>query len=270
MGDRVMFIGNSFTYYGRCCGSKENNPLGGIDKGYFYQVAKSYGDNVTVTNFTVGGASLWHKNNKVAEPALYEELIEKYPNYYQNLKGMPIDDIYDQDHVILQQAGSNISTTYSDAKAIMSLFPPETKFYFYITTHDLSSNHTPTLSAAQKMKREGTAAYIPLGHMVYSVWSGEEKIPSSSIEYNKYSFVVNRSSSDGYHPNYLTGYLTALMTYCTITGQSAQGADYSFVSMDDKTHYTNGTTNFKSVLESAAEMAAWQKLTDEYIAKYNK
>ena len=269
-GANVMFIGNSFTYYGHCCGSKENNPWGGVDKGYFYQVAQSYGDKVTVTNFTWGGSSLWHKKSSVAEKALYVKILETYPNYYQNPQGKPMDEIYNQDYVILQQSGDNISETYSDAKAIMALFPPETKFYFYITTHDLSSNHTPTTAAAAKLEKEGSAGYIPLGHMVYKVWTGAERIPGSTIKYNKYSFVVNQSSSDGYHPNHLTGYLTALMTYCTITGKSAEGADYSFVVKDNKTYYTNGTTNYPDVLESASDMAEWQKLIDKYIAQYNE
>ena len=269
-GAKVMFIGNSFTYYGHCCGSKENNPWGGTDKGYFYQVAKSYGDKVTVTNFTWGGSSLWHKKGSVAEKALYVKILQTYPNYYQNPQGKPMDEIYNQDYVILQQSGDNISETYSDAKAIMALFPPETKFYFYITTHDLSSNHTPTTSAAAKLEKEGSAGYIPLGHMVYNVWTSAERISGSTIKYNKYSFVVNQSSSDGYHPNHLTGYLTALMTYCTITGKSAEGADYSFVVKDGKTYYTNGTTNYPDVLESANDMAEWQKLIDKYIAQYNK
>ncbi len=269
-GANVMFIGNSFTYYGHCCGSKENNPWGGSDKGYFYKVAQSFGDNVKVVNFTWGGASLWHKKSGVAEKALYVKMLQTHPNYYNNPQGKPMDKIYEQDYVILQQSGDNISETYSDAKAIMALFPPETKFYFYITTHDLSSNHTPTTSAAAKLEKEGSAGYIPLGHMVYKVWSGSERVPNSTIKYNKYSFVVNQSSSDGYHPNHLTGYLTALMTYCTITGKSAQGADYSFVVKDGKTYYTNGTTNYPDVLESANDMAEWQKLIDKYIAQYNK
>ena len=269
-GAKVMFIGNSFTYYGHCCGSKEDNPWGGTDKRYFYKVAKSYGDEVTVTNFTWGGSSLWHKKSKVAEKALYVKMLETHPNYYNNPQGKPMDEIYNQDYVILQQSGDNINETYEDAKAIMALFPPETKFYFYITTHDLSSSHTPTTSAAAKLQKEGSAGYIPLGHMVYKVWTGAERITGSTIKYNKYSFVVNQSSSDGYHPNHLTGYLTALMTYCTITGKSAEGADYSFVVKDGKTYYTNGTTNYTEVLESASDMAEWQKLIDKYIAQYNK
>lgn len=270
-GARVMFIGNSFTYYGHCCGSKENNPLGGVDKRYFYQVAKDFGDEVTVTNFTLGGASLWHKKGKVAEKSLYTQLIQNHPNHYQNSAGRPMDKIYDQDYVILQQSGDNINETYSDSKAIMALFPPETKFYFYITTHDLSSNHTPTIQAAEKMLTEGSSAgYIPLGHMVYRIWIGAERVSGAAVKYNKSTFIVNQSSSDGYHPNHLTGYLTALMTYCTITGRSAQGADYSFVVKDNKTYYTNGTTNYPDVLNSPDDMAALQTLIDKYIQQYNQ
>ena len=121
------------------------------------------------------------------------------------------------------------------------------------------------------MLTEGSSAgYIPLGHMVYRSWIGAERVSGAAVKYNKSTFIVNQSSSDGYHPNHLTGYLTALMTYCTITGRSAQGADYSFVVQDNKTYYTNGTTNYPDVLNSPGDMAALQILIDKYIQQYNQ
>lgn len=266
-GSRVMFVGNSFTYYGECVSKSTTNQ---IDKGYFYQIAKNFGDNVTVINFTYGGASLWHNaSGGLADPCLYTEMKSLHPNYYNNPDGNVMDSFYDQDYVILQQSGDNISSTYADAKAIMALFPPETTFCFYVTTHDLSSNHTYTIKAAEKLKDEGVI-YIPLGHMVYNIWTGSEKIAGSSLIYNKNSFIVKRTSSDGYHPNYLTGYLTALMTYCAITKNPADGADCKFVNTEKTLYiYENATTNFDQILTSEPDMKALQALINKYIINYN-
>ncbi len=266
-GSRVMFVGNSFTYYGECVSKSTTNQ---VDKGYFYQIAKNFGDNLTVINFTYGGASLWHNaSGGLADPCLYTEMKSLHPNYYNNPDGKALDSFYDQDYVILQQSGDNISSTYADAKAIMALFPPETKFCFYVTTHDLSSNHTYTIKAAEKLRDEGVI-YIPLGHMVYNIWTGNEKIAGTSLIYNKNSFIVKKTSSDGYHPNYLTGYLTALMTYCAITKNTANGADCKFVNTE-KTFYTyeNATSNFDQILTSEPDMKALQALINKYIEYYN-
>lgn len=88
-----------------------------------------------------------------------------------------------------------------------------------------------------------------------------------------------KSATDGYHPNILTGYITALMTYCAITGKSAVGQDYAFCS--DATidtnydfsrfirfyySYGNAVTNFPAVFDSESDMLGIQKLIDKYIA----
>ena len=61
-GDKIIFIGNSFTYYGKCVLEKGQSVYGldkrANDKGYFYQVCKANGLEVSVTNFTFGGHAL--------------------------------------------------------------------------------------------------------------------------------------------------------------------------------------------------------------------
>ena len=46
-GDKIIFIGNSFTYYGKCVLEKGQSVYGldkrANDKGYFYQVCKANG-----------------------------------------------------------------------------------------------------------------------------------------------------------------------------------------------------------------------------------
>lgn len=136
-------------------------------------------------------------------------------------------------------------------------------------TNEVEKNHSGNLGAANLLKKRENVIYIPLGHLAYDLWQGIVKIPDTKLTYNRNSFIVAYTSSDGFHPNYLTGYLTALMTYCAITGQSAVGADCSFVSKS-MNYYVIGTSNFDKILESNHDMTEIQKLIDQYIEKYNK
>ena len=120
---KIAFVGNSFTFFGKCVDVKA---FDGVDNGYFYQLAKAFGDDVTVTNFTWGGASFWHKGDGFAQRALYEKMKELHPAYYNNPEGLPLDDFYRQDAVVLQQSGDRIEQTYEDARLIMNLFAPAT------------------------------------------------------------------------------------------------------------------------------------------------
>ena len=98
--------------------------------------------------------------------------------------------------------------------------------------------------------------------------------------YNKNTFIVNKSTSDGYHPNQLAGYITTLMTYCAITGRSAVGQPYDFVGDESLSsdgvyrtfdeyiakYYREGqTTNYPSVFASADDMRGIQTLIDQYL-----
>ena len=112
------------------------------------------------------------------------------------------------------------------------------------------------------------------GGLVNGIIDGTYKVPGATQTYKASSFVVK----DGYHPNMLTGYLTTLIAYCAITGESAVGQPYAFVS-DATKHtsydlakyvsgkYNNATdTNFPAILASEADMLGLQTLVDEYLA----
>jgi len=61
-GKKIIFIGDSFVYYGQTVLEKSTSYLKQSDrvndKGYFYQLCKANGENVSVTNFTFGGHGL--------------------------------------------------------------------------------------------------------------------------------------------------------------------------------------------------------------------
>ena len=54
-GKRILFIGNSFIYYGNCI---IDGNAGRDDNGYFYQLAKSNREDITVISHVYGGKNL--------------------------------------------------------------------------------------------------------------------------------------------------------------------------------------------------------------------
>ena len=261
---KIAFVGNSFTFFGGCVNADAFNS---IDNGYFYLLARSFGDDVTVTNFTWGGASLLHKGEGIAQRALYERMIELHPAYYNNPEGLELDEFYRQDAVVLQQSGDNVKETYEDASLIMSLFAPETKFGFYVTTYDAFHSFEPSFEAARRI-RDGGGVYIPLGHLVDDIINGRVEGFGGLLEYSKNSFVVCREH-DRFHPNTLTGYLTALATYCAFTQSDISDADYSFVKPMNSEFYTLGESNHEKIISSSNEMKALLSLVDRYCKGYN-
>ena len=262
---RIAFVGNSFTFYGKCVNV---NAFDGLDDGYFYKLARSLGDDVTVTNFTWGGASFWHKGSGFAQRMLYEKMKELHPAYYNNPEGLPVEDFYRQDAVVLQQSGDRIKETYEDARLIMSLFAPETVFGFYITTYDAFHDFEPSFEAAERI-RDGGGVYIPLGHMVNDIIKGNATVKNSEFEYNKNSFIVCKEG-DGFHPNTLTGYLTALTVYYAFTERDITDAAYDFAcGLDKEKHYTLGETNHGEILCSDKELRALKEQVMMYCRRYN-
>ena len=119
------------------------------------------------------------------------------------------------------------------------------------------------------------------GQMLHDIVEGRTQVPGATQPYARPTFVVSASESDGYHQNLLVGYLTALMIYCAITGDSAQGQPYDFC--DDATinpqfnfedykqrkYVYEPYTNFIEVFRSPADMQGLQQLVDQYLKDYN-
>ena len=261
---RVAFVGNSFTFFGGCVNAER---FDSCDDGYFYKLSKAFGDDVTVTNFTWGGASFLHKGEGFAERSLYLKMKELHPAYYNNPDGLPLDDFYRQDFVILQQSGDNIRETYEDARLITELFSPETKFGFYVTTYDAFHNFSPSFEAARRIRDAG-GVYIPLGHMIDDIINNRVSVGGKE-EYNKNSFIVCRKG-DTFHPNTLTGYLTALCVYRAVTERDVTLADSSFVeAIEKEAFYSLGESNHERIIASDDEMRTLKALINIYCDKYN-
>lgn len=275
-GKKVIFFGNSYTYYGRCVLSKGQSVLSQADRandqGYFYRICKENGVDVSVTNFTFGGHRLWdfHSGSCAAD---------RGHNGYDHTQDL-VDRNYD--FVVLQDStlDPNVNKMVSDVKAMMKLFTdvnPDTKFVFLVV-HDEYLNPSAWLSSVKELEKMGIII-VDWGKIVSDVIDGTTQVPGATMEYNKNSFVVSQSVKDGYHQNMLAGYITALMTYCAITGEKAEGQTYWFGDNDDTfgnsamTTYVNkfykdgAVTNFDKVFASEPDMLGFQKLIDQYLAE---
>ena len=265
-GKKIMFAGNSLTYYGEIVINDNGSPTN--KKGVFEKIAEFFGDKVTVTNFTYGSAGFTDGRDKAStdgiptsykDYGLYQLMLELHPNHYNNKNGAAMDSFYDQDIVVFQQRGASISSSYDQVMQLAALFPEDTQFAVIITHYD--TKNTSTSSALKKTLADGWKV-IPAGDLVTDLWNG--RIKNTEFKYTKNDFVITK---DNVHPNYLTGYIKALMTYCALTGHSAVGADYSFVNRSTSYYANANETQFEEVLASATEMLRIQELIDSYIVK---
>ena len=281
-GKKVIFIGNSFVYYGQVVLEKTQKYLKQSsrenDKGYFNQLCLENGENVNVTNFTFGGHKLsdFYSGNCTADRGCdgvdhFSYITDKYYDYV----------------CISAGSGEKSSTGFmDDMEHIMSFFReanPNVKFVYLCnhSAHGIANdpNRAPqsnVLASLKELEAQGVII-VDWGKIVRDcIDSG--MIEGGSIPCNKNSFIIRKSASDGYHQNQLSGYITAVMTYCAITGRSAidqpyefcgNGAvrgEYSSLTYISKYYcYDGATTNYTDILASVSEMTALRAMIDKYL-----
>lgn len=268
---KILFTGNSFTFYGRAVEERYRTNLNistrQNDQGIFAQLCNQKGKNVKVTNWT------WpaHKLSDTYGEACTDELCEGV-NHLSYLT----DRNYD--YVVIQES-SKSSSTLDYVYNVMEIFKaenPDTKFIFL----EHSSAHLNNYARLSQLKELAAAGVtvVDWGDLVVDIINGETTVPGATQEYNKNSFIVSQSASDGYHPNMLTGYITSLMTYCAITGEKAQGQPYAFCDNSainsifdldayNEKYYTYSPSNFVDIFGSEADMKGIQQLIDQYLAE---
>ena len=283
---KVIFIGNSYTYYGQ-------SVLGGDitrltqearsnDKGFFYQICHDNGVDVEVTNWAFSSHSL--------------------PNLFGGncTAGAGCDGVDHAsyltdrafDYVVIQPGSSATSDKnfLNDLAVIMDFFKtanPNTKFVVLIPYNAygvIAKNpllQTNILNNLKTLANQGVTI-VDWGGLVMDILNGAVSVPNSNLVYEKNTFVVAQSAIDGYHPNVLSGYITSLMTYCAITGQEAEGKPYSFCNDSTRKpsgfskymynfsnfisqYYKVGATNFDSVFASPTDMKGIQSLIDKHL-----
>ena len=275
-GKKILFVGNSFTYYGKTVIEKGVQVLTqaerGNDKGFFYQLCHEKGMNVSVTNWTFGahrlsdslGVCTANKSCKGTDHLSY--LVDR--NF---------------DYVVLQQ-GTVTQTSVEflsiidAAIAIFKKANPHVKFAF-LMQYRIHEQMYEWRSAIKELEARGVTV-VDWGALVWDLITGAAVVPNTKEGYNRNTFIISKSESDGYHPNMLTGYITTLMTYCALTGDSAVGQPYKFcgdakinLAFDfekfKSSFYTYGdsSTNFDTVLKSAENIRGIQELVDKYLAE---
>ena len=127
-GKKIIFVGNSYTYYGHCvlrAGSKLEQAPRTNDQGYFYQLCKSRGAEVSVTNWTFGDHSLWESLG---------ESCTREACYGVNHLSYLTDRYFD--YVVLQGYNRNFDGDLNEyLKPMMDIFReanPNVKFLFAV------------------------------------------------------------------------------------------------------------------------------------------
>lgn len=279
---KVIFFGNSFTYYGKCVLDKGQSTYAQSsrdeDKGLFYQICKANGIDVNVTNFTFGGHSLEDHCSGCCNADRSHDGLE-HLSYITD---------WEYDYVILQNGSGSaaLDDVYSECEPLIERFRaanPDVKIVFLIHHQAYVAGYN-WLPSVPKLEENGVMV-VDWGSIVCDLMNGNVAVPGAEQTYNKNSFVVAQSASDGYHQNVLSGYITAVSAFCSITGEKAVDQVYDFG--DD--HFILGdsalesykakyykpdsgntydySTNFIEILNSDADMQGIQKVIDQYLQK---
>lgn len=287
-GKSIIFIGNSYTYYGQTVLEKSQKYLTQEervnDTGYFYQLCKANGMDVKVTNWTFGGHGLEHLfgGNCSANRGCDGE----------DHKAYLVDRNYD--YVVIQAGSGEISSNsiMSDVYTIMDFFReanPNVQFVLLVPYAAYGTiGKTPTLqkkllNSLKLLANEGVTV-VDWGGLVMDILNGKIEVPNAAETYEKNTFVIQKSAQDGYHPNQLTGYITTTMLYCALTGDSAMNQPYSFCGdtslrksgssyffnfdkfVEKFYSYDNATTNYPDVFRSKTDMDGIRSLIDKHLA----
>ena len=266
-GKKVIFIGNSMIYYG---GVVTKGGYRGKDEGWFYQICRANGDDVTVIDCTYGNHHLYDFTGKCKTDGCDVGVGGDL------LKGL---DLSSFDYVFMSESGNNNSNFVQDVKNVMARFTgPETVFVYLCHTYSYDKGHTKVTGKLGELKELGVKI-VDWGHLCYDLYSGRVKNPGANFRYVKNTF-VNSVSGDSHHPNPLAGYIQAQAAYSAVTGVSAVGQSYdmrktikygsgsvSYSAYLNK-YYTSGDSNFADVFNSPEDMAGIQKLIDTYIEKW--
>lgn len=275
-GKKVIFIGNSMIYYGQTVLHQETSVLNQEprteDEGYFYQLCRLHGVDVSVTNWTFDGHSLTDlfggscAANRGCDGTDHASYLTDR-NY---------------DYVIISEKSVEAPNFVKNCKDIMNLFRevnPNTQFVYLCTHRSHILNRTEVLNNLKTLHEEGFTI-VDWGKVVYDIMNGNVEVPNAAQTYNQNSFVIRKSETDGSHENLLGGYITSLATYCALTGTPAQGQPYWFCNdkaindaFDFKTFiknnysYGDATTNFDAIFASPADMDGIQQVIDQTLAE---
>ncbi len=282
-GKRIIFIGDSFVYFGNTVIEKaqsvQKQSLRENDRGYFYQICRANGADVSVTNWTYGGHGLTTH-------------LQQNCTHRTGCNGTcHIEDLTNRYFDIVVLSGGRGSsykaeTFISEIETFIDIFRsvnPDVKFVYLVSSgaHNVSVNESfpkEVLNSLKKIEDDYGFTIVDWGKIVRDVIDGTTVVEGATNTFTKTSFTIAKSKEDGFHPSPLAGYITSLMTYCALTGESAVGQSYDFCSNQTlnlkfnfnkyiNDYYKVDTTNFPEIFKSPADMLGIQKLIDQYLAE---
>lgn len=274
-GKKIIFIGNSYTFWGQTVLVKGTGVLGQAERsndlGYFYQLCKAKGIDVSVTNWTFGGHDITEIFDGPCDKGDDKCLGENH-DYY--LTDRYFDYVCIQPYKEKEYEGDIVA----HLKYTMDLFReanPNVCFLLLVPQMAPERGYT-WLKDVEALKAENVRI-CNWGGMLHDISQGTTQVPGATLPYYRGSFV---NSLDDHHENLLAGYITTLFVYCAITGESAVGQPYDFcdnIALNPlfdleafrEKNYPGGVgqTNFVEIFRSEADMAGLQQLVDEYLAK---
>lgn len=266
-GKKVVFIGNSFVYFG---GVVEPVDKCQPNNGIFKRLCTANGDDTTVYNCTYGGHHLrdfFPDGCKREDDHAGRDLLE----------GIEFEDI---DFVFFSESGDNNPDFLADSRTLMARFSnPKTKFAYLCHSYSHFKDHTNITHNLAELKKQGVMI-VDWGRMVYDIATGATHVPGSELPYNKETF-INAVSRDYHHPNPLAGYVASLMCRAVYTGKSVVGQDselcrqmlfggkvYGYDEYAEKYYDDPSMTNFRQVFDSPKDIRGLQILADRYAAMW--
>ena len=277
-GKKILFIGNSYTMNGFAVQHHNSTVLTqkarSNDHGFFCQLCRSNGMEVAVTNWCFGGHNVTHTFGGPCT-AGKECSGEDHAAYLT-------DRYFDYVAIQCYKEESYTEDLQAYLRPITDLFRkenPNVKFILLVP-HMACERSYPWTQDIGAMQKAGFII-CNWGQLVHDLCQGRVQIPGGTQTCSRSTFVVSVSEKDGHHENMLAGYLTALMVYSAITGDSAVGQTYDFCSdpnidrrfcpaVHKRMKYVyDPHTNFVDIFRSPADMQGLQQLTDRYIAKFN-
>lgn len=287
-GKKIIFIGNSYMYFGKMVLMQKDQFVDfdfehrRHDPGFFYQLCRRRGADVDVTNWTIGS----HQLNDL----MGDRCTRDYKVCFgtRHLDYLP-DRRYD--YAVMQVGGCEEEYDWmSWVRRTMDLFRaenPAVRFLYLVGPAAYGINfryggrpmasvfaHLPELEALG-------IRVVDWGRVITDLAFGKVRPEGSPYTYSKNSFIIRRRETDGFHENMLAGYITTLMVYCAITGESPVGLPADFT--DDpalnphfdidafrELNYSWGSaedraTNFPEILRDPRELLALQQLLTRYL-----
>jgi len=275
-GKKIIFIGNSYTFWGQTVIVKGTGVLDqesrSNDQGYFYQLCKAKGMDVSVTNWTFGGHDITEMFGGPCDKGDDKCLGQVHENY--------LADRY-YDYVCIQpykeaQYNGDIVKHLEYTMDLFRKVNPNVCFLLLVPQMAPERGYK-WLNDVDALKSENVRI-CNWGGMLHDISKGTTQVPGATLPYLRSSFV---NSLDDHHENLLAGYLTTLFVYCAITGESAVGQPYDFCdnqeldplfdldAFQEKNYPHGGVTNFAEIFRSPADMQGLQQLVDEYLAAAN-